>query len=176
MTRTIDPAVEGHTRTMLGHAIRGELDDLATQVHAIGDETYGKVIAMCLPAAAYIAVDVSGHWPADTDLRRIAANAARAEPRLDLKEDDIYNYLSKAALGYQPLEDALGSLEAAAALPVLITGSMLVTFCPREKEWWEYLDQIWHATLEAENLEEPVMPAVQIRAHRAQILKARDSS
>jgi hypothetical protein len=32
-----------------------------------------------------------------------------------------------------------------ATLPVLITGSLLFTFCPRSKDWWEHLDQIWNA-------------------------------
>jgi hypothetical protein len=49
---------------------------------------------------------------------------------------------------------------------------MLFTFRPRGMEWWQYLDQIWNATLIAENLDETVLPATQIRLHRTQ-LKAR---
>lgn len=170
MTQAINPAAEDHARTMLGHAIRGELDDLSTQVHAIGDDAYRQVIVLCLTAARYIAVEAGGRWPTDADLRQIARNAVREETRLTLREEDIYNYLARAALGYEKLEDALGSPEAAASLPVLITASLLFTFRPRGKEWWEYLDQIWDATLKAEDLEEPVIPAVQIRAHRIQTL------
>jgi hypothetical protein len=70
-------------------------------------------------------------------------------------------YLSGAALAFEPLAETLGSDLAAATLPVLITGSMLFTFRPRGKEWWEYLDQIWDATMTAENLDDPVLPAVQ---------------
>jgi hypothetical protein len=176
MTRVIDPKVEQATRDMLGHAIRGELQDLATLIHAVGDATYKQALGMCVTAAAYIAVDVSGRWPTDADLHQIARNTAREETRLDLEEDDIYDYLSGAAFGYKQLAEALGSDEAAATLPVLITGSMIITLCPRDKEWWEYLDQIWNATLTAENLDDSVLPAVQIRIHRTQLLKDRDTA
>jgi hypothetical protein len=48
---------------------------------------------------------------------------------------------------------------------------MIITFCPRDKDWWEYMDQIWNATLTAEDLDDSVLPAVQIRIHRTQLLK-----
>lgn len=161
---------------MLGHGIRGELDDLVALMRTVGNEAYKKVIGLCVAAAEYVAVDVSGRWPTDGDLHQVARSTVKEETRLDLSEDDVYNYLSRTALNHEPLEEALGSMEKAASLPVLITGSMLVTFRPREKEWWEYLDQIWDAIEKAENLDESVVPAVQIRAHRTQILKNRETA
>lgn len=60
---------------------------------------------------------------------------------------------------------------------MLITGSMLFTFRPRGgTDWWEYLDQIWSATLAAENLDASALPAVQIRIHRTKLLKAREEA
>jgi hypothetical protein len=174
MTRVIDPNVEKHVREMLGHAIRGERQELATRVYAADGETYREALGLCLVAAAYIAVDVSGRWPTDADAREIARLVAERETETELDKDNVYNYVARAALSFEPLAEALGSDMAAATLPVLITGSMLFTFRPRGKEWWEYLDQIWNANLTAENLDEPVLPAVQIRIHRTQILKSRE--
>jgi hypothetical protein len=171
--RVIDPKVEKPTREMLGHAIRGETQELATQIQAVGGETYRHVIGLCLVAAAYIAVDVSKRWPTEADVREIARLVAERETEVELDKDDVYNYLSGAALGFQPIAQALGSDMAGATLPVLITGSLLFTFRPKGTDWWDYLDQIWKATLTAENLEEPVLPAVQIRVHRTQVLKER---
>jgi hypothetical protein len=173
MSREIDPKVEKAAREMLELAIRGNLQELPNQIESIGGGVYRQVISLCVVAAAYIAVDATGRWPTDADLRQIARNGVRGETRLHLNEDEIYRYLSGAALGFKPLAEALGSDAAAATMPVVITGSMLFTFRPRGMEWWEYLDQIWNATLTAENLDETVLPATQIRVHRTQLLKAR---
>jgi hypothetical protein len=100
----IDPKVEKPARDMLEHAIRGELDELATLIQAVGNETYLGAIGLCLTTAGYIAIDVGGtRWPSDTVLRKIAHNAAGAETRLNLSEPDIYDYLSRAALGLSAL-------------------------------------------------------------------------
>jgi len=50
--------------------------------------------------------------------------------------------VSRSALGFEPLDQALGTVDAAAALPVLLTGSLLLTFHPRGQKWWDYLDAI----------------------------------
>jgi len=173
MSKVIDPEVEKSARGMLELAIQGHVQQLADEIQSVGGGTYRHVIRLCVVAAAYIAVDASGHWPTDADLRQIARNGVRGETRLHLDQEEIYHYLSDAALGFKPLAEALGSDEAAATMPVLITGSMLFTFRPRGMEWWEYLDQIWNATVAAENLDESVLPATQIRIHRTQVLKAR---
>jgi hypothetical protein len=174
MSRVIDPKVEKSARELLELAIQGHIQQLANHIESsVREEDYRQVIELCVVAAAYIAVDASGRWPTEADLRQIARNGVRGETRLDLDQEQIYQYLSGAALGFKPLAEALGSDEAAATMPILITGSMLFTFRPRGVDWWEYLDQIWNATLSAENLAEPVLPAVQIRIHRTQVLKAR---
>jgi hypothetical protein len=174
--QVIDPKVEKPARDMLGHAIRGELQDLAVLIQAVGGETYRHVLALCLTAAAYIATDVSGRWPTDADVREIARRVASKETAFELNEEDVYAYVSRAALGFGPLGEAFGNVEKAAALPVLITGSMLFRFRPRGQDQWDYLDQIWNATLAAENLDGSVLPAVQIRIHRTQLLKDSDTA
>jgi hypothetical protein len=171
--RAIDPAVEKAARDMLGHAIKGELADLAVLVQAVGGEVYRQVLGLCLTAAGYIAVDVSGRWPTDADILQIARLVAERETRLDLAGPEVYDYLSRAALGFGPLDVAFDAIELAATMPVLITGSMLFTFRPRGKEWWEYLDQIWNATVQAATLDMSVLPALQMQYHRLQAAEAR---
>jgi hypothetical protein len=163
----VEPRVEKPTRDMLDHAIKGELGDLAALVQAVGNDTYRSCVGLCLVAAGYIAIDVSGmRWPSDVVVQRIAHNAASAETRLDLSESDIYNYLSRGVLGFENLDEALGSVEAAASLPVLITASMLFTFRPQGQTWWEYLDTIWNAVNAAEGIDLPVFPALMLRVRR----------
>jgi hypothetical protein len=148
MSRVIDPKVEKSARELLELAIQGHIQQLANHIESsVREEEYRQVIELCVVAAAYIAVDASGRWPTEADLRQIARNGVRGETRLDLDQEQIYQYLSGAALGFKPLAEALGSDEAAATMPILITGSMLFTFRPRGVDWWEYLDQIWNATL-----------------------------
>ena len=160
----IDPKVEEPARQMLGHAIRGEVAELAAAIRAGGSERYRQVLGLFLVTAAYIAVDVSGRWPADADLRKIARAVAEHETTTSLSEAGVYEYLSGAALGFRPPAGALGDDTAAAVGPALITGGMLFIFRPRGGKWWDYLDQIERAYEAAETTDLSVLPALQVRA------------
>ncbi len=160
----IDPKVEQPTRTMLGHAVRHELDALADMIRSAGNETFLGTISLCLLASAYIAVDVSGmRWPDDVVLRMIAENAAKTTTGLDISDEDIFQYLSRVALGQEKLDDTF-SAEGIVTIPLYATANLLLTFCPREREWWEYLDQIWAAAEAAERTSLSVLPALILRA------------
>jgi hypothetical protein len=162
----IDPKIEQPTRTMLGHAMRHELDDLAAVVAAEGTETVAESVALCVFASGYIVIDVSGmRWPTEPVLRKIAHNAAAAATNLDLDETDIYEYLSRAVLGSERLDDIF-PMPKAGMLPLLITANLLATFRPREKHWWEYLDQIWDAAESAERANLAMLPALMLRARK----------
>jgi hypothetical protein len=117
-----------------------------------------------LVTAAYIAVDVSGRWPTDSDLRKIARAVAEHENSTPLTEVDVHEYLSGAALGFRLPAGALGDDTEAAVGPALITGGMLFIFRPSGGEWWDYLDQIERAYEAAETTELSVLPALQVRA------------
>jgi hypothetical protein len=162
----IDPSIEKPTRTLLGHAIRGELQALAPQIHAMGDAAYRESLAFCLAAAAYIAIDVSGRWPTEADIREIATRTAQATTKFELGDSDIYDYLSRAAFGNERIDDVFSSLPAAGALPLLITARLLVSFRPQETDWWEYLDQIEMAFEAAETMDLSVLPALMLRSRR----------
>jgi hypothetical protein len=159
----IDPKIEQPFRKMLGHAIRHELDDLAAVVLAQGSEALLASIPLCLLASAYIAVDVSDRWPTDADLREIAKSAAQSATQLDITEQEIYAYLSRVALGREKLDDVFAA-EGIATVPLFATANLLLTFCPHEKNWFEYLDQIWDATEVADRTSLTVLPALMIRA------------
>lgn len=160
----IDPKVEEPARQLLGHAIRGELAELAAAIRAGGSERYRQVVGLFLVTAAYIAVDVSGRWPTEADLRKIAEAVAEHEVGTPLSEGEVYEYLSGAALGFRPPSGALGGDAAAVVRPALITGSMLFIFRPRGGKWWDYLEQIERAYEAAETTDLSVLPALQVRA------------
>jgi hypothetical protein len=161
----IDPKIEQPTRKMLGHAMRGELDDLAAVVRAEGNDVLVRGIPLCMFVSAYIAIDVSDRWPTDADLREIAKHAAESATRLDITEQEIYEYLSRVALGSEKLDDVF-SIEGFATVPLFATANLLLTFRPKDKHWWEYLDQIWDAAEVAERTSLAVLPALMIRAAR----------
>jgi hypothetical protein len=161
----IDPKVEQPTRTMLGHAIRHELDELANVIRAVGSEMFAACVPLWVFASAYIAIDVSGRWPTDADMRDIAARAAKSATRLDISEQEIYEYLSRVALGSQRLDEVF-SEEGVATIPLFATANLLLKFGPEEKEWWEYLDQIWDAAEVAERTSLTVLPALMLRARK----------
>ena len=161
----IDPNIEKPTRTLLGHAIRGELQELAPQIQAVGDAMYRESLALCLAVAAYIAIDVTGRWPTDADIREIATRTAQATAKFELGDSDIYaDYLSRAALGNERIDDVFSSLPAAGALPLLITARLLVSFRPQDTDWWEYLDQIATAFEAADTIDLSVLPALILRS------------
>jgi hypothetical protein len=162
----IDPEIEQPTRTMLRHAIQGELQELATMIDAAGDGAYRESIALCLATAGYVAVDASGRWPTSADKWEIARDAAHAAGRYKLGDSDVYNYLSRAALGAEPLDDVFGSVAAAGTMPVLITARLLVSFRPQGMDWSEYLDTIEAALEAAGHIDLTVLPALTLRAHQ----------
>jgi hypothetical protein len=161
----IDPKAEQPARKMLGYALRGELDVLADYIRAEGSDILPKAIPLFLLASAYIAIDVSGRWPTEADTREIAKSAAQSVTRLDLTEQEIYAYLSRVALGNDKLDDVFAA-EGLATVPLYATANLLLTFCPRDKEWWEYLDQIWDAAQVADRTSLTVLPALLLRARR----------
>ena len=161
----IDPKIEQPTRKMLGHAIRHEFDDLAALARAEGAEALMRSIPLCLLASAYIAIDVADRWPTDADLRKIAKNASQSATELDISEQEIYEYLSRVALGPEKLDDVF-SIEALATVPLYATANLLLTFAPQEKHWWEYLDQIWDAAETADRTSLTVLPALMLRARK----------
>lgn len=161
----IDQKARQPTRKLLGYAIRNELGVLTGSVETEGPDALLGSIPLCLVASAYIAVDASDRWPTDADLRGIAQQSAEAGTQLDIPEQEIYAYLSRVALGTEKPGDVF-SAKGLAMIPLFATANLLVTFCPREKAWGEYLDQIWDAADAAERASLTMLPALILRAHK----------
>lgn len=162
----IDPKAERSARTMLGHAIRHELDELADVIGGLDDEKFAACVPLWVFASAYIAIDVSGRWPTNADLRDIAARAAKSLTRLDISDQEIYEFLSRVALGNQRLDEVF-SQEGVATIPLYATANLLSKFSPEKKDWWEYLDQIWDAAEVAERTSLTVLPALMLSDRKA---------
>lgn len=161
----IDRTVEDRTRDMLGHAMRGELEEIPPILQDLGQDRLRESLNLCVLIAGYIAIDVCGsEWPTDAALQRIAENTVRAEKHLDLKVPQVRDYLARTALRFEPLDQVFPEPTDAVLAPILITGSLLLTFCPKDKDQWAWLDEIEAATEAAAVMKPYMYPAVILRA------------
>jgi hypothetical protein len=163
----IDPKVEGPTRDMLDHAMRGDLEKIDEVIHRLGsDQRFRECVGLCLLVAGYVAVDVCGsQWPSEASIHKIAENVAAAEKRFRLDPSEVHDFLGRGALRLEPLDQVFPDLSEAALLPILATASLLLTYRPRDKDPWDYLDEIEEATETAATIKPSVLPAMILRAH-----------
>jgi hypothetical protein len=163
----IDPKIEKPARDMLGHAVRGELEQMAGVAQAIGDERFQECLGLYLRVAAYVAIDVCGQqWPSDAEVRKIAKNMAGVQMEFDLREANVYDYLARAALGFEPLIRVIPEVESA-AVPILVTATLLVSYRHKSQDWWDYLEMIERALEAAAATDLSVLPALLLRSRRA---------
>jgi hypothetical protein len=157
----IDPESEEQTRTLIGHAIRGEIDELGSRVAGLSPERLTKCLVLCLRVSGYVVIDVCGHaWPTDADLHDIARRMATADLEFKLEEPDAYVFLSRSAIGFQRLFDVLDDKGKVIVVPVLTTAALLASYRSEGRHWWEYLDIIEHALEQAALLPRETVPAV----------------
>lgn len=157
----IDWGIENQTRNMLGHAMRGELEEIPPIIQSLGDDGVRRSLSLCILIAGYIAIDVCGaQWPSDAALHRIAENAAGAETELNIRESQVYDYLSRTALRFEPVDKVFPEPSDAVLAPIMITASLLLTFAPKDKDQWTWLDEIETATDAAAQMKKYVYPAV----------------
>lgn len=169
----IDPTVENPTRTMLAHAVQGELDALSGVARGLKDgQRFHECLELCGIISGYVAVDVLGPaWPTDAGLRRMAEKTAKAEDEHRLDVTQIHDYLWKSAVGFQGLDRVFSTEEELARWPIVITASLLLTFCPRGKEIWAYLDEIEEALEMASAVKPSAYPAMILMAHSLEASK-----
>lgn len=161
---SIDPKVEAPLRKMLGHALRGELDDLYALIDGIGPQMYEAAVGLCVMASGYIAVDTSKRWPNEADVRALAKHAATTKGS-QVSEDEIVAYLSRVVLAGESPLSVFGS-DRAALIPLFATADLLVSFSGRFADQWAYLDSIWNAVDVADQVEDDVLPATVFRFGR----------
>jgi hypothetical protein len=91
----------------------------------------------------------------------------RASTDYELREQDVYDYLSRGALGFQPIQEVFPDPGHDYTLPVLITAQMLIAFRLGEgRNSWKYLDTIWNAVEVAEQADLSLLPALMLRSQR----------
>jgi hypothetical protein len=157
----IDPEAEAQTRTLIGHAIRGETDDLGTLLAGLSPDRLTGCLVLCLRISGYVAIDVCGHaWPTDADLHDIAQRLAVVDLDFKLKEPDAYAFLSRSALGFQRLSDVFTDKGKVIIVPVLTTAALLASYRTEGRHWWEYLDIIERALEQAAPLPRETVPAI----------------
>lgn len=151
--RLFPPRIYELTQIVLSHAVRGELDDMAAVFRAESRETCQLVLDQCVAVADCIVNGRSAAWPpSEPDLRMIAAitsscmegpefGEGRAEPPATIADPVVYDYLSRAVVDGEFLEDVLPAGDAA-VLAVRITAAMLVAFLPG-RPWLGHLELIW---------------------------------
>lgn len=163
----IDPKLEEPTRRILEHAIRDEPAEISTVIRSLGEDRYRECITLCVAIAGYVVVDVLGpDWPSEPGLRKMAEGAARTQMVAELDEAKLYEFMRKAAIGFQTLEDVFSATEDLATLPITMTASLLLGYCPQGRNIGEYLDQIEEALEAADSVKPSVLPAMILRAHR----------
>ena len=168
----IDIKVEEVARDLLGHAIKGELDEFAAVAETVGEQRFLEAGSLCLRVSGYITIDIYGQeWPACTDVRGLAAVTASGDMRFGLEENDVYEYLAYVSLGIHPIGEMFPDEKKAATIPFFVTATLLDAYRPEGKQWWEYLDVIERALDDAAPLEQETIPAVVLLARRARSIR-----
>lgn len=160
----VDPKVEAPLRKMLGHVMRGELEDFCALTEAIGPQMYEAAVGLAIMASGYIAVDVSERWPTEADVKALARNAADTKGT-QVTADEIGAYLSRVVLAGEPLS-VFDDQKKAAVTPVFALADLLVTFCGQHQDQWDYLDEIWAGVEAADQAPPAVLPAMVFRFGR----------
>lgn len=161
----VDPKAEAPLRKMLGHAMRGELDDLGTLIEDIGPQMYESAAALAITASGYIAVRTSKRWPTEADVKALAEHAATTTGA-QVTRDEISAYLSRVVLGSESPLAVFDDATRAAVIPVFATAYLLLSFSGQYDDQWKYLDAIWNAIDAADQATPDVLPAMVFRFGR----------
>jgi hypothetical protein len=135
----IDPKAENSARDLIGHAVRGELDELAGLLTDPDPGRRVDCLVLCLRISGYIAIDSRGHArPTDANVREIAKEMSTANLNFKLNEADACAFLRRAALGFEPIFDVFPEKDKAVAIPIFTTAALLTSYRGEPRHWWEY--------------------------------------
>lgn len=169
MIARINPRVEKALREAIGSVPHAGAGQIAASLDALNDAERAEALGLAIIITCYVAVDVcDSQWPAQASVRGIAEDlattSANAE-RLHLVAGEIYEYLSRAVLGPERLEDVIPDEPAFTRLPVIVAGEALAVYAPHGMGKWDYLDRIETAIEAASALDASVLPAAVMRAY-----------
>lgn len=156
----INPRAEEPLRDILGHTIRGDLENAWQVSAAAGDELYREILGLSVILTGYIAVDVPERYPNSADLRAMAKSAAESKANLPVTADEIYRYLSRVVFGGELASDVFTDREKLSTIPLFTLAGLLLRFTPKGLHWSDYLDVIEEGIEQAEKVQPAARPAV----------------
>lgn len=164
--------VEDAIRDLLGHAARGESQEFSDLLSSLPVEHITMGIALCQFAVGYAAIDVVGReWPNEDNLRAIAKHAITSDNarKAGLTEQQVYDFVARASLLFEPLEKVFPDGMQMTTLPFYITVFVLIGFHPKGMKWWTWLDRLEEMYELAANGDLDVTPAFMLRARRTRL-------
>lgn len=168
--------IEKPFRYALGHAARGEYDQLTSGLTALDEEVRSAATGLCILVAGYNALRICrGQWPDEPNLREMAEGTATVGTRAreaGLREEEVYAFLTRVCLRFEPPLDVFSNEDEQATIEriFIITAHFMATYCPRELSIWELLDQIEESLEIASALDLAVLPALMLRSRREAML------
>jgi hypothetical protein len=156
-------------RDAVGHAIKNEIAEMADGLGKLSDEQAAFCIGFCATVAGFVVIDVCGReWPDEDNLRGISQHITEGSfaQAFGLKAEDSYAYITRAALGFEPLDAVFQESNDRAYLPFVIASHLLGSFRPREVHWWEYLDIIEMSVEATARMDLAFLPSLMLRSRR----------
>jgi hypothetical protein len=169
MIARINAKAEKALREAIGGVPDAEADQIDAPLAVLNEVERTEAIFLSTLVACYVIVDACGtQWPDDANIRQFAhslATVGTTARRLQLGDGEIYQYLSRTALGPEPLQDVIPDYAEAMRLAIVVAQRAVVVYSPEEMEWWVYLDRIESAIETAMALDTAVLPAAVMRAY-----------
>ena len=167
----IDPKVEKATRDAFNLAVKRRLEEIPQKLGELGDDAgLRRAVELCMLVAGYVAVDVCGmEKPTQADLYKIADNMIKVTESFEFDEEKLKAYLTRVVFGPDALLQVLEDQRDATYVPLFTAASMIVTFCPKGQNPWQYLDAIEQATEMATELPSFALPAAVYQGTRASV-------
>jgi len=156
-------------REAIGRVPRAEVEQIDAALAGLTDAERSEAIFLGTLVACYVAVDACGsQWPDNANLRQIAedlATTGTTAERLHLDAGEIYAYLSRTALGPEPLRDVIPDYAEGTRLAIVVAQRAIVVYSPKDTSIWDYLDRIESSIELALALDPTVLPAAVMRAY-----------
>ena len=169
MIARVNPKVEKALREAIGGVPHAGADQIDAPLAALTEAERTEAIFLSALVACYVAIDACGtHWPDDAGIRQIAndlATTGATAERLQLEAGEIYEYLSRTALGPEPLQDVIPDYAKGMRLAIVVAQRAVVVYSPKGTSMWDYLDQVESAIETAMALDATVLPAAVMRAY-----------
>jgi hypothetical protein len=176
--------IEKPFRDALDHAAKRRVSELHSMLERLTEEQLAGAVGLCGFVTAYTAIHVvSGRWPTDAGLHRMAEKTVEGGSRdedVGVTEQNVYLFVSQCALGFKPYAEVFGDIfddpHEFFAVPFFLTVNVLAAFVPNGQTIWEFLEVIEDAYEKAWLLDLNLLPALMVRARMPQPEQAPDTS